>query len=71
MVWKKNILLIRDLYPGYAMRLYHNRNIVKGVDHMGMTCDLYCQYPELDLCDSHQPCMLVNNVLYNWYIYES
>ena len=50
-----NVALLRELFPGYVMRMYHDRNPVADRDSMKMACDLYCKYPELDICDSHQP----------------
>ena len=46
-----NLKSVRELYPGWTMRLYHN--IPKDSGTFELLCKMACEYAELDLCDAY------------------
>ena len=42
---------IQTVYPGFRMRIYHNLTADQPSQSFDALCDLYCQYPHVDLCD--------------------
>ena len=45
---QQNLNLMKELFPGYVMRVYHDRTLES--DDMPKLCQLFCQEPLLDLC---------------------
>ena len=50
----QNLKLIREWYPGYVMRLYYGMITSELREAMDKLCELYCDYPELDLCAANR-----------------
>jgi hypothetical protein len=48
----ENLKAMRQHYPGYVMRLYHNKKVENFKDFEKL-CDLFCNNPDLDLCNTH------------------
>jgi hypothetical protein len=46
---ESNLRGMREHYPGYVMRLYHDRS-EEDEEGQRTLCGLYCANPELDLC---------------------
>ena len=57
---ERNLKLMRDLFPGYSMRLYHDSSRAIEPTSMDILCQQYCQDPSLDLCDASQPSKCVD-----------
>lgn len=48
----RNLELAREIYPEYAVRLYHDRTKQDSKEDILKLCSILCEYPQLDLCES-------------------
>jgi hypothetical protein len=49
----KNLQGVQKYYPGYIMRLYHNKTWQTDREDMQLLCDIFCAEEDLDLCNAN------------------